>query len=208
MLKRFLPKEDRCFTLFRQHAAIVAEGIDQFESLLADYSRREELTVLIKKTEERADDIAHEVFELLNTVFVTPFDREDIRMLTNNLDDVMDMLEKAGTRMEIYNMPSPPDAVCRQTRILKRAFAKLASAIGMLGDLKQKKAILDICIDVNSIENEGDLVLRSALHLLFENPTDPFLVMKQREIFEHLEAAIDRCEDLANVIETILMKYA
>ncbi|OGR12623.1 MAG: hypothetical protein A2097_12155 [Desulfobacula sp. GWF2_41_7] len=208
MLKRFLPKEDRFFTLFRQHAAIVAEGIDQFESLLADYSRREELTVLIKKTEERADDIAHEVFELLNTVFVTPFDREDIRMLTNNLDDVMDMLEKAGTRMEIYNMPSPPDAVCRQTRILKRAFAKLASAIGMLGDLKQKKAILDICIDVNSIENEGDLVLRSALHLLFENPTDPFLVMKQREIFEHLEAAIDRCEDLANVIETILIKYA
>jgi predicted phosphate transport protein (TIGR00153 family) len=208
MFKRFLPKEDRFFTLFRQHADIVSEGIDQFESLLADYSRREELTALIKKTEERADDIAHKVFGLLNTVFVTPFDREDIRMLTNNLDDVMDMLEKAGTRMEIYNMPLPLDSVCEQTRILKRAFAKLSAAIGMLGDLKQKDAILKICIDVNSIENEGDLVLRSSLRLLFENPTDPFLVMKQREIFEHLEAAIDRCEDLANVIETILMKYA
>jgi|SRR3989339_91939 len=208
MFRRFLPKEDRFFTLFKQLAGIVAEGIDQFESLLADYSRRGELTVLIKKTEERADDIAHEVFGLLNTVFVTPFDREDIRMLTNNLDDVMDMLEKAGTRMEIYNMPPPPDAVFEQTRILKRAFAKLSSAIGMLGDLKQKDAILKICIDVNSIENEGDFVLRSSLRLLFENPTDPFLVMKQREIFEHLEAAIDRCEDLANVIETILMKYA
>ena len=94
----------RFFSLFRQHADTVAEGIDQFESLLADYSRREEQTALIKKTEGRADDIAHEIFGLLNTVFVTPFDREDIRMLTNHMDDVMDMLEKAGTRMEIYNM--------------------------------------------------------------------------------------------------------
>jgi len=208
MFKRFLPKEDRFFSLFRQHADTVAEGIDQFESLLADYSRREEQTALIKKTEGRADDIAHEIFGLLNTVFVTPFDREDIRMLTNHMDDVMDMLEKAGTRMEIYNMPPPPDAVREQTGILKRAFEKLSAAIGMLGDLKQKDVILNICIDVNSIENEGDFVLRSSLRLLFENPTDPFLVMKQREIFEHLEAAIDRCEDLANVIETILMKYA
>ena len=198
----------RFFSLFRQHADIVAEGIGQFESLLADYSRREEQTALIKKTEGRADDIAHEIFGLLNTVFVTPFDREDIRMLTNHMDDVMDMLEKAGTRMEIYNMPSPPDAVLEQTGILKRAFGELSAAIGMLGDLKQKDAILKICIDVNSIENEGDLVLRSALHRLFENPADPFLVMKQKEIFEHLEAAIDRCEDLANVIETILIKYA
>lgn len=208
MFKRFLPKEDRFFILFRQHADIVAEGINQFELLLADYSKREEQTALIKKIEGRADDVAHEIFGLLNTVFVTPFDREDIRMLTNYMDDVMDMMEKAGTRMEIYNMPSPPDAVREQTGILKRAFEELSAAIGMLGDLKQKDAILKICIDVNSIENEGDLVLRSALHRLFENPVDPFLVMKQKEIFEHLEAAIDRCEDLANVIETILIKYA
>ncbi|MBU2451701.1 MAG: DUF47 family protein, partial [Proteobacteria bacterium] len=171
-------------------------------------SKRQELTARIKKTENRADDIAHEIFALLNSVFVTPFDREDIRMLANHTDDIVDMLEKAGTRMEIYNMPLPPDAVKEQIDILKRAFEKLAAAIGMLSDLKQKDAILKICIDVNSIENEGDMTLRRALHDLFENPSDPFLLMKQKEIYEHLEAAIDRCEDLANVIETIMIKYA
>ncbi len=208
MFKRFLPKENRFFPLFRKHADIVVEGIEQFESLLKDYSKKEELRAVIKETEGRADDVAHEVFGLLNTVFVTPFDREDIRMLTNNLDDVMDMLLKAATRMVIYNMTSVPDTVREQAAILKRAFAELAAAISMLGDLKQKDAILKICINVNSIENEGDRVLRLALQLLFENPTDPILLIKQKEVYEHMEAAIDRCEDLANVIETILIKYA
>lgn len=208
MFKFFLPKENRFFILLKQHAKIVGEGMDLFEALLSDYSKREELTARIKKTEHRADEKAHEIFELLNNVFVTPFDREDIRMIVNHMDDIMDMLEKAGVRMVIYNMPPPSDAVREQTEILKRAFVKLSAAIGMLSDLKQKEAIFQICIDVNSIENEGDVVLRRALRVLFENPADPFFLIKQKEIYEHLEWAIDRCEDLANVIETILIKYA
>jgi len=208
MFKKFLPKENRFFTLFKQHADAVVEGIDLFELLLQDYSQRDELATRIKMAEDKADDIAHEIFGLLNTVFVTPFDREDIRMLTNHLDDIIDMVEKAGTRMEIFNIPEPPEVVREQTLILKKAFAKLVLAIGMLSNLKQKEAILKICVDVNRIENEGDIILRRALRVLFENPTDPFLLLKQKEIYEHMEEAIDRCEDLANVIETIMIKYA
>ncbi|MFH2059433.1 MAG: DUF47 family protein [Pseudomonadota bacterium] len=208
MFKKFLPREDRFFTLFKHHAKAVVDGIDLFELLFLDYSKRDELASRIKKKENNADDIAHEIYELLNRVFVTPFDREDIRALTNHMDDIIDMVEKAGTRMEIYNISSPPDAARQLARILKDAFAKLAEAIGMLSDLKQKEKILKICIDVNHIENQGDAVLRQALKILFENPSDPFQLMKEKEIYELLEEAIDRCEDLANVIETILIKYA
>ena len=208
MFKKFLPKENHFFTLFQQHADTIVEGIDLFDFLLKNYSQRDKLAAQLKKIENRADDIAHEIFELLNRVFVTPFDREDIRELANNMDDIIDMVEKAGTRMDIYNMPSPPDAAQEQIEILKKAFSKLATAIGMLSDLKQKEEILKICVDVNSIENQGDVILRRALKILFENPSDPFLLMKEKEIYESLEAAIDRCEDLANVIETIIIKYA
>jgi len=208
MFKKFLPREDRFFALFREHANVVVEGIDLFESLLENYSQRESLTARIKDAENRADTVAHKIFDLLNTVFVTPFDREDIRMVANHVDDIIDLVEKAGTRMNIYNMPSPPDSVREMTGILKKAFAELATAIGMLSELKRKEEILKRCIDVNSLENQGDVVHRRALRALFENPTDPFELMKQKEIYELLEAAIDRCEDLANVIETIIVKYA
>jgi len=208
MFKKFLPKESHFFTLFQQHADTIVEGIDLFDFLLKNYSQRDKLAVQLKKIENRADNIAHEIFELLNRVFVTPFDREDIRELTNHMDDIIDMVEKAGMRMDIYNIPAPPDAAQEQIEILKKAFSKLSIAIGMLSDLKQKDEILKICVDVNSIENQGDVILRRALKILFENPSDPFLLMKEKEIYELLEAAIDRCEDLANVIETIIIKYA
>ena len=208
MFKKFLPKEDRFFTLFKQHANMVVEGIDLFELFFKDYSKRDELAARIKKVENNADDIAHEIYDLLNRVFVTPFDREDIRALTNHMDDIIDMVEKAGTRMEIYDILSPPDAARELAQVLKNAFSKLGEAIGLLSDLKQKEKILKICVDVNQIENQGDIVLRQALKILFENPSDPFQLMKEKEIYELLEDAIDRCEDLANVIETILIKYA
>ncbi|MCP4114241.1 MAG: DUF47 domain-containing protein [Desulfobacteraceae bacterium] len=208
MFKKLLPKEDRFFSLFREHANTIAEGIDLFESLLTNYSEREELTIRIKEAEHRADQIAHEIFGLLNTVFVTPFDREDIQSFANHMDDIIDLVEKAGNRMNIYDMPSLPDHVREVTDILKKAFSELLTAVGMLSDLKRKDEILKICINVNSLENEGDVVLRRALRDLFDNPVDPFSLIKQKEIYELLESAIDRCEDLAHVIETILVKYA
>lgn len=193
MFKKFLPKEDRFFTLFKQHANMVIEGIDLFELFFKDYSKRDELAARIKKVENNADDIAHEIYDLLNRVFVTPFDREDIRALTNHMDDIIDMVEKAGTRMEIYNIVCPPDAARELAQVLKNAFSKLGEAIGLLSDLKQKEKILKICVDVNQIENQGDAVLRQALKILFENPSDPFQLMKEKEIYELLEDAIDRC---------------
>lgn len=209
MFKNLLPKENRFFTLFNQHAGAVLEGIALFESMLDQSPGKKSVTGPLKEIETRADDIAHQIFELLNSVFVTPFDREDIKALINHLDDIIDMVEKAGSRMEIYQITSPPETIRKQTDILKRAVTELATAIRLLVDLKQKDKILTICIHVNSIENEGDTELRNALQTLFNTPgIDPVELIKKKEIFELLEDAIDRCEDLANVIETILIKYA
>jgi len=208
MFKKLLPKENRFFALFNEHCAIVVQGLEIFDALQEKQADKSKLNRQLKDIEHRADNIAHQVFELLNTVFVTPFDREDIRSLIHHMDDIMDMIEKAGIRLQIYQIDMPSQTVKNQFLILKKAFLKLQEAIGLLSNLKHKDVILDICIQVNSIENEGDQVLRQALARLFQTPgIDPLLLIKKKEIYERLESAIDLCEDLANVIETILIKH-
>jgi hypothetical protein len=158
--------------------------------------------------ENDADAVAHQIIQLLNNTFVTPFDREDIQTLVNRMDDVMDLLEKASARMEIYDLPAPPENIGEMITILQKAFDKLSSAVGMLRDWKYRDKILQICVEVNSLENQGDALLRTSLERLFRNASDPFYIIKAKEIYESLEDAIDRCEDLSNVIETIIIKNA
>jgi len=208
MFKKLLPKEHRFFELFEQHAAVVKKGLDLFELLLQNYSRRDELTKQITDTENDADDVAHQIIRLLNNTFVTPFDREDIQTLVNRMDDVMDFVENAGAHLEIYDLPAPPENIDEMLAILQKAFEKLSSAVGMLKDWKHREAIFQICVEVNSLENQGDAVLRTSLERLFKGASDPFYVIKAKEIYESLEDAIDRCEDLSNVIEAIIIKNA
>jgi predicted phosphate transport protein (TIGR00153 family) len=208
MFKKLLPKERRFFELFEQQAAVIKKGLDLFELLLQNYSRRKELTQQIKDVENDADAVAHQIIQLLNNTFVTPFDREDIQTLVNRMDDVMDLLEKASARMEIYDLPAPPENIDKMLAILQKAFHRISSAVGMLKNLKHREAIFQICVEVNSLENQGDIVLRTSLERLFKGASDPFYVIKAKEIYESLEDAIDRCEDLSNVIETIIIKNA
>jgi len=208
MFKKLLPKERRFFELFEQQTVLIKKGLDLFELLLKNYSRRKELTRQIKNVENDADAVAHQIIQLLNNTFVTPFDREDIQTLVNRMDDVMDLLEKASARMDIYDLPAPPENIDKMLAILQKAFDRISSAVGMLRNLKHREAIFQICVEVNSLENQGDTVLRASLEHLFKGASDPFYVIKAKEIYESLEDAIDRCEDLSNVIETIIIKNA
>ena len=208
MFNKLLPKEKTFFELFNVQSSVIAKGLDLFEELLNDYGRQAELMPLIKTVEEEADEVAHRIFRLLNNTFVTPFDREDIQALVHRMDDVMDLAEKANSRMAIYALPVPPEGVDDMAAVLKSAFGLIAQAVAMLDDWKHKEAILKICIEVNSLENQGDVLLRKALQRLFQQQTEALYVIKAKEIYESLEDAIDRCEDLANIIETILIKNA
>jgi len=206
MLRKLLPREHRFFELFEQQSAVIKSGLDLFDKLLKDYSQLQTLAKHIKDAENEADHIAHQIFSLLNNTFVTPFDREDIQLFVNRMDDVIDHVEEVSARMVIFGLPKPPEGVGEMIRILKEAFGKLASAVSMLKNWKNREPILQICVEVNRLENDGDAVLRESLERLFREPSDPFYVIKVKEIYESLEDAIDRCEDLANVIETILIK--
>ncbi|MBN2243978.1 MAG: DUF47 domain-containing protein [Acidobacteria bacterium] len=206
MLKKLLPKEDVFFTLFEQQAETIGRGLLLFELLIKEYSRLGELNVRIKAVENESDEIAHKIYNLLNNTFITPFDREDIRMLAHRMDDVMDLTEKAAARMKIYDLAAPPVNTDRMLVIIRKAFGKITSAIRMLREQKNYRTILQLCVEVNSLENEGDTVLRESLARLFRETSDPIYLIKAKEIYESLEEATDRCEDLANILETILMK--
>ena len=208
MIKKFLPREQKFFDLFRKQAAIIKQGLELFGEMVRNYDKRGELGPRIGEVEHDADDVTHEVLSLLDNTFVTPFDREDIQTLAKKLDDVMDMVEATTARMEIYDMPPPPAEVRELSSILNHAFENVAKAIGKLNDLKNREEILEICVEVNRLENEGDQALRLALRRLFKEFTDPLYVIKLKEIYENLEKAIDCCEDLADVFQKILAKNA
>lgn len=208
MLKKLLPKERLFFELFEQQAAAIGRGLKLSQTLINDYSRLAELNVELKAVEDESDGIAHNIYNLLNNTFVTPFDREDIRMLAHRMDDVMDLIEKACARMELYDMAAPPVDVDHMLVIIQKAFDKIAKAVAMLHQQKNYEAIMQLCVEVNSLENEGDALLRKSLARLFREASDPFYLIKAKEIYESLEEATDRCEDLANILETILIKNA
>lgn len=208
MFKKLLPKEQRFFELYQNLASDIRKGISLFDRLLSDYTRRGQLTREIKEAENAADHISHEIFHLLNNTFITPFDREDMQLLTIRMDDVIDMVEKASARLDIYDVATPPPDIATMLHVLDAAFVKAVEAIGLLHDMKNRDTILSICVEINRLENEGDEALRNSLRRLFRDNNDPLHVLKMKDVYESLEEAIDRCEDVANVIETILIKNA
>jgi len=208
MLRKFLPKEERFFELLEQQTEAIREGLSLFDELLKHPDRRHDLSVQIKTAENNADKVAHQIYHLLDNTFVTPFDREDIQLLVNRMDDVLDCVEKASARMDIYNIGSVTDAVRSMVKVLQESFDNLSKAIRMLRNRKNRKEVTQICIEVNRLENAGDMILRDALRELFKEASDPIHIIKFKEIYESLERATDRCEDVANVIETILIKNA
>ncbi len=208
MFKKLLPRENSFFELMEQQADVINRGLELFALLIREYSRCAELNVRIKEIEHESDEVAHKIFNLLSNTFVTPFDREDIQMLTHRMDDVMDLVEKSSARMQLYDLSAPPVNTDRMLGIIRKAFEKITSAIGMLRDPKKANTILQLCVEVNSLENDGDALLRESLARLFREAPDPFYLVKAKEIYESLEEAADRCEDLANILETILIKNA
>lgn len=206
MLRRLLPRERQYFELFQQQTSVIRQGLDLFDSLLQDGTTRDRTTLRIREVEREADEVAHRIFQQLNRTFITPFDREDIRLLAERLDDVMDLVEATAARLTIYEISELPDEVVKMAHVLQKAFDRISEAVAMLENTKHREEVFELCVEVNRLENEGDVLLRLALVSLFKEGADPLHVIKMKEVIENLEEAIDRCEDLANVLETILLK--
>ncbi len=208
----FLSSKNKLFyELFDKAAANVAKGAQALVDLLQDYpTALGEKVTHIKDLEHEGDQITHQVVEMVNKTFVTPIEREDIYQLITKLDDIIDLIDNASSRLALYKIPYVTDEAKSFGQLLVKASAILKDNISHLRIVKNyQKEILPRCVDINTLENEGDELLRKAMMSLFEGKKDdPIYVIKWKEIYEDLEAAIDRCEDVANIIEAIVLKNA
>ena len=208
MLRWLLPREDDFFGLFEQHAALTVEGAKEMRRLVQGGENVQALAARIKEIEHETDVITHTCVERLHKTFITPLDREDIHQLISRMDDVMDYIESASAALMLYELTAMTEPARALADVLVRATETVAVAVAGLRHMNRADSILEACIEVNRLENEGDQILRSALAELFRSSSDPLLVLKWKEVYEALENATDRCEDVANVIEGVVLEHA
>ena len=206
---RLLPNDDRFYDLFEASVRKVVEGATQLEGLIKDFQDVAVRAKAIKDTEHDGDVITHNTIEMLNLTFITPLDREDIHDLITSLDDVLDYIEACAERLNLFKVGKTTDEARLLVGILVQAAKEVEQAVFKLRRLKGgDTSVMNNCIEINRLENEGDFVGRTAVAKLFEGEPNPLDVIKWNEIYDTLENAIDRCEDVANVMEGIVLKNA
>ncbi|TRZ48535.1 DUF47 domain-containing protein [bacterium] len=205
---RMIPKEEKFFDLFDELANKIEEGGELFLDMVEHYEYSEPKIVKLKELENEADVITHKTYEKMHKTFLTPIDREDIYALVNKMDSILDMIEASAARMSLYKVKFLAKEIIDQAKILNKAIKKVKYIVHAMKNMKNAKMILDACVEINTLENEGDIVMRMTMTRLFEQEKDPIELIKWKEIFERIEEAIDVCEDVANVVEGIVLKYA
>ena len=201
-----MPREPKFFDLFEKSVANVAKAAKELADFLEDYTNVPLKVARITELEHEGDAITHQIMEQLHRTFVTPLDREDIALLTERLDDVMDFIEDAANAMLLYRIEQPTTRAREMAAILVTMTSELVVAVPLLRNRSKMKEILGHCVEINRLENEADAILRHALAELFDD-TPIADVIKWREIYEHLETAVDKGEDVANVLEGVVLKH-
>jgi predicted phosphate transport protein (TIGR00153 family) len=208
MWRRIFTKKDVFFELIERASAKIKEGAEVFLDLMKNFENVKEKARRIKEIERECDDITHEVFEKLSTTFVTPIDREDIYLLISRMDDVMDMVYAVSERMNLFHINEVTPIALQLSEVFVKSIYEITQAITHMQHLDKAFNILRHCVEVNRLENEGDDLARSAIGDLFAGKYDPVYIIKWKEIYETIERGIDKCEDVANVIESIILKNA
>jgi len=204
---RLLPRDEKFFELFEKASGVVLAGAETLLRMLNDFENADQYRKQIGDLEHEGDAVIHAVMDKLNRTFVTPFDHEDIRAIASRLDDIIDFTQAAAERLVLYRVKAPyPDSV-ELASVLVQTVRQVDAVVGMLRDLSQRRPIIENCIEINRLENSGDRLYREALGRLFADGNLLELI-RWKEIFEQIEQAIDECEDLADVIESIVVKHA
>jgi len=203
-----MPRSDAFFDDFEKQAAETVEGARLLKELLDDFTDVGRKTQAIKDVEHRADDITHRAFERLHMQFITPFDRAEIHRLLSRIDDVLDLADAAAERLGLYDVgPIIPEARDLAGVLLAQA-RKMQEAVRGLRNVKESVRILEACREINVLENQADHILRVGLAHLFKSGVDALTVMKWKEILDLIETATDRAEDVANVIEGVVLEHS
>jgi predicted phosphate transport protein (TIGR00153 family) len=201
----FIPREEKFFDLFVDDAQNVLAGARLLEEFFRSYEQRERIASQLRDLEHQGDQISHDIGHRLARTFVTPFDREDIHQLISRLDDIIDFIEEVADTCILYRIEAPTPTAHDQTEILVKQCEEIVRALEKLRGFKD---INPHWIEIHRLENEGDRLARRAMAELFTNGADPVEVIKWKDLYSLLEDAIDACEDVANVIERIVVKHA
>ena len=209
---KLLPREGNFFELFNQHGGYIVEGARAFILLIQNYpdhALREKYTNEVGNAERNADRITAEVNRLLHKTFITPIDREQIHSLINAMDDIQDLLQDSSETLSLYDVRAVPEQVLQLCTLSVRCCERVKEAVGLLGkisDASTAEAALKTCEEIDKLESDADRVMRSAMSKLFREEPDVREVIKLKAIYELLETITDKCEDVANVVEGIVLE--
>lgn len=203
---RLIPRDNKFFELFEEVAQNLSQGARLLRQILIDFQNIEERVRQLKEIEHRGDEMTHNILIKLNQTFITPIDREDIHQLASSLDDVLDFIYAAGVRLIMYKITAAPEAAAQLAEVVVKQTEQLSDALTQLP--RKSDRVLEDCVEINRLENEADLIARTAIAALFEKEKDPIALIKLKELYEVLETATDKAEDAANVLEGVVLKSA
>lgn len=202
----FMPKEVKFFDLFDKQAENLVKAAEFYKKLTDEATFTPENVRAMHELEHYGDELTHNIINTLNETFITPFDREDILALANRLDDIIDGIYLITNRFQLYKIEKPSEYSQKLANTIAQSTKAMQKALASLRSNKNMKETLFQCVEINRLENEGDVLRDEAISWLFENEKDPIMVIKQKELFEEAETVTDFCEYVANLVESILVK--
>jgi predicted phosphate transport protein (TIGR00153 family) len=204
-----MPRETRFFALFNRHAALIAEGGRAVAEMVRDYDdeeKRRRLVERIGEIERSADKVTHETVSLLHTTFITPFDRDDIHRLISTMDDILDLIQDAAESVQLYDIQTMPPDAGRLASLLEDCCQHVKEAVELLSSMENAPRALALAQKIDGLESDADAVMRAGISRLFREEQDVRQVIKHKNVYEFLESATDKCQDVANVIESVIVE--
>ncbi|HVK94098.1 MAG TPA: DUF47 domain-containing protein [Noviherbaspirillum sp.] len=208
MFGRLMPSEGKFFEFFIQHGDLCVKGAKEMVALMTNFDDLENRVHAIEGIEKQADKITHETLDLLHKTFITPLDRDDIHKLITRMDDILDLLEDAGQTISLYDIKAITPEAKRLAELCLACTEKVKTAVGLLHNMDNAMQILSVCEEIDRLESDADHVMRAAMSKLFRDEPDVRNLIKLKAIYEILETVTDRCEDVANIIEGIIVENA
>jgi predicted phosphate transport protein (TIGR00153 family) len=208
-LSALMPREARFFALFDRHAELIVQGGRANAELVRDYAdlaRRAELIQRIGDVERSADKVTYETVQLLHSTFITPFDRNDIHRLISGMDDILDLIQDSAESMNLFDIQTLPPEAPQMARLLESCCEKVGAAVGLLSSMDNASRALALAQEIDALESEADAVTRSGISRLFREEQDVRQLIKHKNVYEYLENAIDKCQDVANIIEAVVVE--
>lgn len=208
MFGRLMPTEGKFFDLFIQHGELCVKGGKELVSLMTNFDDLEHRVHAIETIEKQADKVTHATLELLHKTFITPLDRDDIHKLITRMDDILDLMEDVGQTIWLYDIKQITPEAKRLAELCQTCCEKVLASVSLLHNMNNAREILNICAEIDRLESDADHVMRAAMSKLFREEPDVRNLIKLKAIYEILETVTDRCEDVANIVEGIIVENA